>query len=442
MDTRETITLDGPAQRRLTILTHLLAGELTLAETAVLLDLSTRQVRRLVERFGRDGAAGLIHGNRGRPPVNRIDEAQRTRLLELADTTYAGFNATHLAETLAEEEPDLAVSAKTLLRVLAADGRTPAKTRRRPRHRSRRERMPRAGMLLQADGSKHDWLEGRGPELSLVAGIDDAIGQFSGAIFRQQEDAAGYFEMLAQTAHGPGLPLALYTDRHGIFVTEQGKEPTLSEQLSGQHPVTQVGRALEALGVRWIPASSPQAKGRSERAWGTLQDRLVSELRRAGASTLTEANLVLATYLPRFNARFGVPAAIDEPAWQLWPSAFPVEAELCFHYRRTVARDATISWDGRALAVPRRRDRDSWAGRRVTLEERLDGSLWVRDGSEHHRLSQAPPLAPLLRARPISRAAAVEPPSDRPVSDEPRPPSASPKPRVPYKPAADHPWRR
>ena len=194
--------------------------------------------------------------------------------------------------------------------------------------------------------------------------------------------------------------------------------------------------------MRWIPASSPQAKGRSERGWGTLQDRLVSELRRAGASTLTEANLVLACYLPRFNARFGVPAAIDEPAWQPWPSAFPVEAELCFHYRRTVARDATISWDGRALAVPRRRDRDSWAGRRVTLEERLDGSLWVRDGTEHHRLSEAPPLAPLLRARPISRAAAVEPPSDRPVSDEPRPPSASPKPRVPYKPAADHPWRR
>ena len=442
MDTRETISLDGPAQRRLTILTHLLAGELTLDETAVLLDLSTRQVRRLVERFRRDGAAALIHGNRGRPPVNRIDEAQRARLLGLADTRYAGFNATHLAETLAEEEPEVAVSAKTLLRVFAADGRTPAKTRRRPRHRSRRPRKPRAGMLLQADGSTHDWLEGRGPELSLIGGIDDAIGRFSGATFREQEDAAGYFEMLAQTARGPGLPLALYTDRHGIFVKDPGRPPTLSEQLGGQHPMTQVGRALDALGVRWIPASSPQAKGRSERAWGTLQDRLVSELRRAGASTIAEANLVLAWYLPRFNDRFGVPAEIDEPAWQPWPSAFPIEAELCFHYRRTVTRDATISWDGRALAIPRRRDHESWAGRRVTVEERLDGSLWVRDGTEHHRLSEAPPVAPLLRARPISRAATVEPPSDRPLSDEPRPPSVASTAPTPYKPAADHPWRR
>lgn len=442
MDTRETITLDGPAQRRLTILTHLLAGELTLDETAVLLERSTRQVRRLVERFRHDGAAALIHGNRGRRPANRIDDEHRARLLELIDTTYAGFNATHLAETLAEEEPGLAVSAKTLLRLLAADGRAPARSRRRPRHRSRRERMPRAGMLLQADGSRHDWLEGRGPELTLIAGIDDAIGEFSGAVFREQEDAAGYLEVLAQTAHGPGLPVALYTDRHGIFVKATRTEPTLSEQLRGRRPVTQVGRALEALGIRWIPASSPQAKGRSERGWGTLQDRLVSELRRARASTLDEANLVLAWYLPRFNTRFGVAAAIDEPAWQPWPSAFPIEAELCFHYRRSVARDATIEWDGRALTVPQRHDRDSWAGRRVTVEEHLDGSLWVRDGSEHHELSVAPPVAPVLRARQVSRAAAIESPSAPPDTDEPRPPSVASATRTPHKPSPDHPWRR
>jgi transposase len=429
-------------QRRLTILTHLLANELTLGEAAAILGLSTRQVRRLVERFRHDGAAALIHGNRGRCPVNRIDETQRAHLVELASTTYAGFNATHLAETLAEEEPAIAVSAKTLLRVLAGAGQRPARTRRRPRHRSRRERMPRAGMLLQADGSKHDWLEGRGPELTLIAGIDDAVGEFSGAIFREQEDAAGYFEMLAQTARGPGLPLALYTDRHGIFVKGSGAEPTLREQLLGRQPITQVGRALEALGVSWIPASSPQAKGRSERGWGTLQDRLVSELRRASASTLEQANVVLAWYLPRFNARFGVPAAIDAPAWQAWPSSFPVEAELCFHYRRGVARDATISWDGGSHAVPPRHDRTSWAGRRVTVEEHLDGSLWVRDGNEHHQLSVAPPLAPRLRARSMERAAAIEAPSLRPSSDEPRAPSAATTTRAPYKPAADHPWRR
>jgi transposase len=442
MDTRETITLDGPAQQRLTILTHLAAGELTLEEAAAILDLSTRQVRRLVERLHSEGVVALVHGNRGRRPVNRIDEDRRGRLLELANTTYAGFNATHLAETLVEEEPHLSVSAKTLLRLLAEAGRTPTKIRRRPRHRSRRERMPRAGMLLQADGSKHDWLEGRGPELTLIAGIDDATGHLGGAVFREQEDAAGYFEMLAQTARRVGLPLALYTDRHGIFVTEPGRAPTLSEQLSGQQPTTQVGRALEVLGVRWIPASSPQAKGRSERSWGTLQDRLVSVLRRAAASTLEEANVVLLGYQPRFNTRFGVPAAVDEPVWQPWPSPHSIEAELCFHYRRTVARDATIAWDGGALAVPRRHDGRSWAGRRITVEEHLDGGLWVRDGSEHHQLSEAPLVAPLLRARSMSRIDRLEGCTARALSDEPRPPSAAPSRRGPRKPAADHPWRR
>jgi transposase len=443
MDTRETIALDGPAQRRLTILTHLAAGELTLGEAATILGLSARQVRRLAGRLRSEGIAALVHGNRGRRPVNRIGEDQRDELLRLAKGTYAGSDPVHMAETIAEEHPELAVSARSLRRILAADGIAPVRTRRPPRHRSRRERMARAGMLLQADGSDHDRLEGRGPRLTLIGGIDDATGTFPGAVFRAAEDAAGYFEMLGQTARGVGLPLALYTDRHGIFVKDPDRPPTLSEQLSGQRSRTQVGRALEALGVRWVPASSPQAKGRCERAWGTLQDRLVSELRRVRASTLEEADVVLRRYLPRFNERFGVPAATEAPAWQPWSSPLPIEAELCFHYRRTVSRDATIAWDGRDLAVPRRRDRRSWAGREVTVEEHLDGSLWVRDGSEHHRLSEAPAAAPLLRARGIRRAAPFEAPSERLVTDEPRPPSAATQAhRVPHKPAADHPWRR
>jgi transposase len=442
MDTREAIALDRPAQRRLTILTHLAAGELTLEEAAAILDLSVRQVRRLAERLHSEGIAALVHGNRGRRPANRIGEDQRAELLRLAKGTYAGFNPVHMAETIAEEHPALAVSARSLRRILEDGGMAPARTRRPPRHRSRRERMPRAGMLLQADGSDHDWLEGRGPRLTLIGGIDDAMGILPGAVFRAAEDAAGYFEVLGQTARSVGLPLALYTDRRGVFVKDPNRPPTLTEQLTGQRSLTQVGRALEVLGVRWVPASSPQAKGRCERAWGTLQDRLVSELRRAGASTLEAANVVLRRYLPRFNERFGVPPAIEEPAWRAWPSPFPIEAELCFHYRRTVSRDATIAWDGTALAVPRRRDRRSWSGRRVTVEEHLDGSLWVRDGSERHRLREAPAVAPLLRARGISRAAPLEAPSERPATDEPRPPSAAPAQHRPHKPAPDHPWRR
>lgn len=442
MDTRETIALDGPAQRRLTILTHLSAGELTLEEAATSLGLSARQVRRLAERLRGEGIAALVHGNRGRRPVNRIGEDHRAELLRLAKATYAGFNPVHMAETITEEHPQLAVSARSLRRILEDGGIARVRTRRPPRHRSRRERMPRAGMLLQADGSDHDWLEGRGPRLTLVGGIDDAMGIIPGAIFRAAEDAAGYFEMLDQAARSVGLPEALYTDRHGIFVKDPNRPPTLTEQLTGQRSLTQVGRALEALGVRWVPASSPQAKGRCERVWGTLQDRLVSELRRAGASTLDEANVVLRSYLPRFNDRFGVPAAIEAPAWRAWPSPFPIEAELCFHYRRTVARDATIAWDGSALAVPKRRDRRSWSGRRVTVEEHLDGSLWVRDGSERHRLREAPAVAPLLRARKMHRPDPLGAPSERRSTDEPRPPGAAPAKHRLHRPAPDHPWRR
>jgi transposase len=439
METRETITLDGRAQVRLTILTDVLAGALSPEEAAMSLGCSTRQVRRLAVAYRARGAAALVHGNRGRVPANRIADERRARIVELATTTLAGFNATHVADILAEEHPELAISGKSVLRILAAAGLGPTKRRRRPRHRSRRERMPRAGMLLQADGSRHDWLEGRGPWLTLVGAVDDATGVMTGAIFREQEDAAGYFTVLAQTVARFGLPLALYTDRHGIFVKDPDRPLTLAEQLEGRRASTQLGRALETLEVRWIPASSPQAKGRSERGWGTAQDRLVSELRRARASTLAEANTVLARYLPRQAAWFGVPAADDEAAWRPWPSLHPVEAELCFHYPRRVAGDATLAWEGRDLALPRRHDGRSWKRRRVTVEEHLDGSLWVRDVAERHRLSEAPASTPRLRARSGRRISPLEILPEPVRAPVPRAPSAA---SVVSRPIPDHPWRR
>lgn len=439
--TRETITLDARAQRRLAVLTHVLAGELTADEAARYLTLSVRQVRRLVGAYRVEGPVALVHGNRGRPPANRLGEAHREALIELAKTGYPGFNPVHMAELIAEERPDLAISARSLRRLLVGAGLVPPRTRRPPRHRSRRERMPGEGMLLQADGSRHDWLEGRGPWLTLVGAMDDATGRVPGAVFRAQEDAAGYFLTLSATARRHGLPHALYTDRHGIFAKVPARPPTLREQLTGQRSLTQVGRALEALGIAWVPASSPQAKGRIERGWGTFQDRLGSELRRAGADDLESANAVLERFVPRFNARFGVPAALVEPAWRAWPSPFPIEAELCFHYRRTVDRDSTIPWDGGALEVPRRVDGRSRAGRVVIVEEHLDGSLWVRDGLERGRLAAAPPSASLLRARHTARpdgSPRAEP--ERPDTDEPAAPSAASV-TAPWRPPRDHPWR-
>jgi transposase len=436
METRETITLDTRAQQRLLVLTHVLAGELDEREAAAYLGLSARQIHRLAGRLQVEGAAALVHGNRGRRPANRVDDAMRAAIVDAALTTHAGFNPVHLAETLAERDPSMP-SPRTVQRILAEAEVRPPRTRRPPAHRSRRERMARAGMLLQADGSRHHWLEDRGPELTLVGGIDDATGTVTGGVFRAAEDAAGYFEMLRQTIRGYGLPLALYTDLSGVFVKDPNRPPALADQLAGRPSLTQVGRALDVLDVRWIGARSPEAKGRAERLWGTFQDRLVSELRRAGVVTLEDANELLAWYLPRHNKRFTVPPADPEPAWRTWPLEMPPEAVLCFEYARTVARDATVAWDGRSLALPRRRGGGAWTSRRVVVQERLDGSLWARHDAELYRLAEAPPTAPVLRARRGPRVPELTPPP------EPRrAPEAAPSAGSTARSRADHPWRR
>ncbi len=439
MKTRETITLDARAQQRLMVLTHVLARELDLALAAQALELSERQVQRLTERLRTQGAAGLVHGNRGRVPVNRTSELRRSQVVESASGSLAGFNPVHLSECLAEADEPIELSPRTVRRILAAAGLRPPRTRRRAKHHQRRERMAQAGMLLQADGSTHAWLEERGPRLTLVGGIDDATSTVSGATFRAAEDAAGYFLMLTETVHAYGVPVALYTDRAGIFNRETNRPPTLAEQLSGRRSLTQVGRALAEAGIGWIPANSPQAKGRVERLWGTLQDRLLSELRRAKVDSVQGANALLAWYLPRHNERFGVRASIETPAWRPWSSEVPPEAVFCFHYRRRIEADATVSWPGGALALPARADGRAWGRGYVMVEERLDGSLWTRAGGQHYELAAAPPDAPLLRAREVVIARLVEPE----IEPERAPtPEAIPSAHSTRRPASTHPWRR
>jgi transposase len=438
METRETITLDARAQHRLFVLNHVLTGGLTAAEAARVLSLSVRQVRRLLERYRADGPAGLVHGNHDRAPAHRTPEALRARLVELATTTYAGVNHAHLAELLAEREA-LAVPERTLRRILAAGGVSPVHTRRSPRHRSRRERMRREGMLLQTDGSRHRWFGPALPYATLVGTIDDATSRVTGATFRVAEDAAGYFEAFAQTAAAFGLPGAIYSDRHGIFIVERNRTPTIAEQLAGRRSRTQVGRALEEAGVAWIGARSAEAKGRIERLWGTLQDRLVAELRLAGITTPEAANAFLPGFLVRHNERFGVAAADPSPAWRAWPDGLTAASVFCFHYPRRVARDATLSWGRGALSLPRRPDGRSWAGRAVILEERLDGGLWVRHAGEHYPLAEAPASPTLLRARDLSRLAEHRP--DLPTALVSQPTLPVPRPGG-QRPAPNHPWRR
>ena len=313
--------------------------------------------------------------------------------------------------------------------------------------------------MLQVDGSRHDWLERRGPYLTLVGAIDDATGSVPYALFREQEDAQGYFLLLRDVIRSEGVPLALYSDRHGIFQHSPREPESLEEQLTGERHPTQFGRALRELGVQPIFALSPQAKGRIERLWGTFQDRLVSELRLAGASTLEEANGVLWDFLPRFNARFAVPATQPGSAYRKPPEGLDIDGVLCFKYQRTVAGDNTVRFNGRALQLLPGLDRLSYAHARVEVQERLDGSLVVCYQGKVIATTEAPPHAVTLRARKGPRGQPVAP--DRlavggvtpagvgphggngarlgPYKAAPTREASNP---IHHKPGPNHPWRR
>ena len=260
---REYLTLSAKEQQRSGVVSRWLAGIITTAEAVVLLGCSERTAWRLRAAMVGGGAAGLAHGNRGRASPRRLPDADRDRVLELARTEYRGYNDTHLAEALAEDE-GIAISRPALQRLLRGSGMPSPRTRRGPRYRSRRERMAQAGLLVQVDGSRHDWLEGRGPWLTLVGGIDDATGILVGAVFREQEDGVGYLTMLRDMARRYGLPAALYRDGSSVFAPTGPDGP-------GRDEATQVGRVLAELGITTILAGSAQAKGRIERAWGTLR---------------------------------------------------------------------------------------------------------------------------------------------------------------------------
>src|ERR1022692_3344412 len=302
------VTMSQKEFQRVKVIENAAGGRLSVREASRLLHLSERQVQRLKRRYQPDSLSWVQHGNRGRPMPWAVSVPQKQLILSLPRGKYQGFNDSHFAETLRDEE-DLAVSRETVRRILRAAKLASPQKRRPRKYRSRRPPRPRFGMMALTDASRHDWFEGRGPVLTLIGFQDDATGQILAAHFQlEAKNTVGYLRALHLMITTHGAPLSLYRDRHGIFQRNDAHW-TLAEQLAGKQSPTQLGRALDELGIEQIPACSPQAKGRIERFWRTCQDRLVSELRLAHATTLAQANAVLARFCADYNHRFARPAA-------------------------------------------------------------------------------------------------------------------------------------
>jgi transposase len=371
----ELVTLNRKEQKRAVVLGKVDRGELTAVEAGKVMGLSERHVRRLLAEYREDGPKMLAHGNRGRQPPHTLNSTVGSRVLDLYRDKYAGFNHLHFTEKLDEEGIHLSYS--SVHRILVKSGIKSPRKRRPPKHRKRRERRPQRGMMLQIDGSRHDWLEGRGPQLCLIAAIDDADGEVPYGLFRLQEDSQGYFLLTQEIAIRRGLPMSMYSDRHSIFVYKRKDQLSLEEELKGEQQPTQFGRLLKELEIQSILALSPQAKGRIERLWGTFQDRLVSELRLAGARTLEEANEVLWKFLPEYNRRFKVEPAEVGSAYRAFPKGMKLEEVFCFKYERTVGNDNTVKFDGNVIQIPAGPKERSYAKARVEVHEGMDGSLGV-----------------------------------------------------------------
>lgn len=433
---REWIVMTGREQRRAQVLTRIVAGELKLWEAAVVLGLSVRHARRLKRALVRHGPAALAHANRGRASPRRLSPTLRQHIIDLYQTTYRGLNHQHFGDLLRERE-HLVLSVASVRRILRSAGLGSPHTRRPAPHRRRRERMPAEGMLLQLDGSPHRWLGPDGPRWSLLSAVDDATGEPVAAVFREQEDTAGYLLLLREVVTTRGIPAAIYRDRHSIFRAPGTEKLSIEDQLLTTADVlpTQLGRVLAELGIESIPAASPQAKGRIERSWRTHQDRLVAELRLAGVQTLAEANAFLPGYLERYRARFAVPPASPDSAYVPLSPGTDLARLFCCKYTRKVASDNTVRFAGQVLQLLPGVDRLSFARAVIEVHQRLDGSLAV----VHHGTlllhvpapADAPPLRTLSRGKPA-----------RDGQLPPAPPAPPGPRRKRRQPSLYHPWKQ
>ena len=395
--------------RRLHIIRKTIDRLITQKEATLTIGLSRRQVCRILKRIKEEGDEGIIHKSRGRRSNRRIPEQTRDKVIDVYRHKYSGFGPTLATEKLLEEER-IQISEETLRKWLIAEGIEYPRRKKRP-HRQWRQRKSHIGQMLQMDGSCHDWFEGRGSKCVFMGYIDDATGRVFGR-FYEYEGTIPAMKSFKLYIENYGIPLSVYADKHSTYKSTKKRTP--EDELNDIKPMSEFERALEELGVEVIHANSPQAKGRVERLFGTLQDRLVKEMRLKGIKSIQEANEFLEKYLPVYNKRFSIAPAKNEDMHMPLSKELDLDSILCIKKKRTLRNDFTIAYNNKLYQI-----KDNIRTKKVTIEQRLDGSLFIT-----HRGNQ-------LTYKQISqRPAKKEVNKDYGIT------------RKVYRPPADHPWKR
>jgi transposase-like protein len=364
--------------KRLHIIHQALDKRITQKKAAELVNMSSRQLRRMIKRVREEGDEGMSHRSRGKASNRRVPKKVKEKALKLFREKYSDFGPTFACEKLFDVHT-IKVSKETL-RLWLNKENIPYEKRKARKHRQWRERKPHFGEMIQMDGSHHDWFEGRGPKSVLMGYIDDATGTVY-CRFYDYEGTMPAMDSFKRYIKRYGIPQSVYLDKHSTY--KSTSKQSIEEELEDKKPMSQFERSLAELVVTVIHANSPQAKGRVERSFRTLQDRMVKEMRLAGISSVDQANEFLIKYLPIHNTKFKVKpvSAVDlhRPAL----SMRELDKILCIRDGRTVRNDFTISYNGKLYQI-----KDAVKSQKVTVEERTDGSLHITNKGMDLRYSE------------------------------------------------------
>ena len=395
--------------RNLYVIRKVLDKEISRVRAVEILSLSSRQIRRILKRVRLEGDKGVIHRSRGRPSNRRISDEIREKVTQLYRSEYGDFGPTLAAEKL-EERHRVKVNEETLRLWLIESGDW-KKRRKRRGHRRWRERKHHFGEMVQMDGSHHDWFEGRGAWCVLMGYIDDATGKVFGR-FYDYEGTIPAMDSFQGYVKKHGLPMAVYLDRHTTY--KSPAKASIEEELDNQRPLSQFERALKELGVEVIHATSAPAKGRVERLFGTLQDRLVKEMRLRGIRTIQEGNTFLRQYLPVYNRRFSVPPQERSNLHRPLPLGINLDSILCIQTERTLRNDFTVAHNSKLYQIE-----DRTHATRVRVHEQMDGSIkmFSRGQALRFREITSRPLRELKSPVRVGRTEPHPPPPDHPWRD-------------------------